>query len=413
MAGPPRRSGSSPSAGLVPAIASSLRNVMMYNHTTLTQAISQIEAIGDIQNELVNARSAHAQLSNDLQMTIERSNTQSLLLKQTQDELRAANQKLHGAREQLRLVESRLVAADARSSSGQAPQSSKVQALESALSSANQQINELTRRLQMATSAAIASQHSDSPITETEVLNRSSARVQALERRLAVIFGLSDQDLAALTSQLVETLTGPNTNAVSGEIFAYFKAMRGEFDAVCNATRTSTARNAMLEATLTTIRDLRIGTPLTAPRSIITEVRPTVGDNLTQASPVDGEIEMDVERTEAARVARQGSSVTPTAQPQPVGPQQQRPSSIQPSEIPQQVGTPTQPTSFAQQQDSPQRKRQRTLTSGSMEPLPRDHILHAHVSLVANTYRIEAARSASNSGDSATGQKQLVCKLCE
>ncbi|CCO27338.1 hypothetical protein BN14_01376 [Rhizoctonia solani AG-1 IB] len=169
----------------------------------------------------------------------------------------------------------------------------------------------------------------------------------------------------------------------------------------------------MLEATLTTIRDLRIGTPLTAPRSIITEVRPTVGDNLTQASPVDGEIEMDVERTEAARVARQGSSVTPTAQPQPVGPQQQRPSSIQPSEIPQQVGTPTQPTSFAQQQDSPQRKRQRTLTSGSMEPLPRDHILHAHVSLVANTYRIEAARSASNSGDSATGQKQLVCKLCE
>ncbi|CCO27339.1 hypothetical protein BN14_01377 [Rhizoctonia solani AG-1 IB] len=218
MAGPPRRSGSSPSAGLVPAIASSLRNVMMYNHTTLTQAISQIEAIGDIQNELVNARSAHAQLSNDLQMTIERSNTQSLLLKQTQDELRAANQKLHGAREQLRLVESRLVAADARSSSGQAPQSSKVQALESALSSANQQINELTRRLQMATSAAIASQHSDSPITETEVLNRSSARVQALERRLAVIFGLSDQDLAALTSQLVETLTGPNTNAVSGEV---------------------------------------------------------------------------------------------------------------------------------------------------------------------------------------------------
>ncbi|CAE6419286.1 unnamed protein product [Rhizoctonia solani] len=216
MAGPPRRSGSSPSAGLAPTIASSLRNVMMYNHNALTQAISQIEAIGDIQNELVNARSAHAQASNDLQMTIERSAAQNLQLQKTQDELRAANQKLHGAREQLRQVESRLVAADGRTSSEQASQHSRVQALESALTSATQQINELTRRLQMATSAAIVSQHSDNPVTEIEVLNQSLSRVQ---------------DLTAVTSQLVETLTGPNTSVVWGEIFAHFKALRGEFDA--------------------------------------------------------------------------------------------------------------------------------------------------------------------------------------
>ncbi|KAF8741267.1 hypothetical protein RHS02_03692, partial [Rhizoctonia solani] len=407
-----RRSVGSPSAAIVPAVASSLRSVMMYNHNALTQAISQIEAIGDIQNELVNARSAHAQVSKDLQMAVERSANQALQLQQTQDELRAANQKLHGAREQLRLLESRLVAADGRASSEQAIHHPRVQALESALNGANQQINELTRRLQMATSAAIASQHSDNPVIKIESLNQSSPRAQTLERRLAMILGLSDQDLTAATNQLVETLTGPNTSVISGEIFAHFKALRSEFNTVLNAAQTCASRNAMLEATLTTIRDLRIGTSPTIPQPTMSETRPSTDTSAPQESPIDGEIEMDIERTEAARVARQSSSATPTIQPQSVTPQQ-RPPSTQPGNTLQLVGTPTNHASSTQQQDSPQRKRQRTLTSGGTEPLPRDHILHAHVRLVTTTYKIEPADGAPNGSDTSAAQKKLVCKLCE
>ncbi|KAH7344620.1 hypothetical protein B0J17DRAFT_636178 [Rhizoctonia solani] len=217
MSGPPRRIGSSPAAGLVPNIASSLRSVMMYNNNALSQAISQIEAIGDIQSELVNARSAHAQASKDLQVWIERNTTQNHQLQKAQDDLRAVTQKLHGAREQLSLLESRLATLDGKSSSGQGPQHVKVQTLESALNAANQQIVELTKKLQMATSAAIAAQHSDNPVAETDVLAQSSSRVQTLERRLVMILGLSEQDLTTVTDRL-EALAGPNASIILGEL---------------------------------------------------------------------------------------------------------------------------------------------------------------------------------------------------
>ncbi|KAG8690996.1 hypothetical protein FRC11_007570 [Ceratobasidium sp. 423] len=424
MSGPPRRSGNSPSAGLVPTVTASLRSVMMYNHNALSQAISQMEAIGDIQNELVNARSAHAQASKDLHNCMELNNAQSRQLQQTQADLRAVTQNLHGAREQLSLLESRLAAVDGKSPFGQGTQPAKasnyfVQALESALNAANQQIIELTRKLQMATSAAIAAQHSDNPVAEMDVLSHSPSRVQVLERRLAVILGLSDQDLAVATTQLVETLTGPNASVTPAEVFAHFKALRNEFDAVLSAAQSYTSRNALLEATVTTIRDLHISAAPTVTHPTITGVRPTPDKKPSpQDSPVEGEIEMDVERTEAARVARQNSSATPSAQPQAVAPPQQRPPSIQPPDASRPVGvassTPIQPTFFAQGVDSPQRKRQRTLTSGGTpEPLPRDDILHVYIRLVNTTYRIQPVEGTSNSENTPAGQKQLVCKLCE
>ncbi|CAE6531819.1 unnamed protein product [Rhizoctonia solani] len=425
MSGSHRRSGSTPSVGLIPTITSSLRSAMMYNRDALTQAISQIEAIGDIQNELVNARAAHAQASKDLQICMERNLAQSRQLLQTQDELRVVTQNLHGAREQLGLLESRLASVDGKALTGQGAQQNKVQALESSLSGANQQIIELTKKLQMATSAAIAAQRSDNPIAKVEVLPQSSSRVRVLERRLAMVLGLSDQDLAMATDQLVETLTGPNASVTPREVggqqkmqasvFAYFKALRSEFDTVVEAAQSYTSRNAMLEATITTIKGLHISATPIVTRPTAADIHTTIDRNTPlRDSPIDGEIEMDVERTEAARAARQSSSTTPSAQPQPIV----RPPSIQPPDASRSVGvassTPTQPTFFAQQTDSPQRKRQRTLTSGGTpEPLPRDDILHVYIRLVSATYKVQPVGGASGDENAPAGQKQLVCKLCE
>ncbi|CAE6434166.1 unnamed protein product [Rhizoctonia solani] len=314
MSGPPRRTGNSPAGGLVPTITSSLRGVIMYNQTALTQAISQIEAIGDIQNELVNARAAHAQVSKDLQICMERHAAQNRLLLQTQDELRVVTQNLHGAREQLGLLESRLASVDGKE-----------------------------------------------------------------------------------------------------QVLACFKALRSEFDAVVNAAQSYTSRNAMLEATITTIKSLHISAAPAVTQPAVVDARTTVDrKSPLRDSPVDGEIEMDVERTEAARVARQNSSATPSAQPQPTA----RLTSIQPSDASRSVGaassTPTQPTFFAQQTDSPQRKRQRTLTSGGTpEPLPRDNILHVYIRLVSATYKVQLAGSASGGNNIPAGEKQVICKLCE
>ncbi|KAH7344619.1 hypothetical protein B0J17DRAFT_8872 [Rhizoctonia solani] len=189
---------------------------------------------------------------------------------------------------------------------------------------------------------------------------------------------------------------------------------------VLNAAQSYVSRNAMLEATNTTIRDLHITAAPIVARPTVADVRTVVDKNPPlQDSPAD-EVEMDVERTEAARVARQSSrqnsSATPSAQPQPVAPPQQRPPSIQPPDASQPTGatssTPTQPAFFAQETGSPQRKRQRTLTSGSTpEPLPRDDILHLYIRLVTATYKVRPMGAAPD-GEKA-GQKQLVCKLCE
>ncbi|CAE7225468.1 unnamed protein product [Rhizoctonia solani] len=430
MSGLQRRSGSSPSMGLIPTITSSLQNVLVYNQTALNQAILQIEAIGDIQRELVNARSAHAQAASDLQICAERNLVQNRQLLQTQEELRAVTQNLHGAREQLGLLESRLASVDGKALAGQGAQQSKASkyfapALESALNSANQQVVELTKKLQMATSAAIAAQHSDNPVAEIDVLPQSLSRVRALERRLVTVLGLSEQDSTMDMDQILETLKGPKASVtpdeVSGQqnmqVFAYFKALRNEFDAVLNAAQSYTSRNAMLEATITTIKDLHISaTPIVAqPTAANTRIAIDKSTPLRD-SPLDGEIEMDIERTEAARVARHSSSATPAAQSQPTAPPQQRPPSIQPPDTSKSAGvassTPTQFTFSAQQTDSPQRKRQRTLTSeGTPEPLPRDDILHVYIRLVSATYKVQPV-GASDDENTPSG-KQLTCKLCE
>ncbi|CUA73884.1 hypothetical protein RSOLAG22IIIB_01405 [Rhizoctonia solani] len=399
--GPPRRSGSSPAVGIVPTITSSLRNVILYNQNALSHAIAQMEAIGDIQNELVSARSAHAQVSKELHICMERNTAQSRQLLQAQDELTVVTRNLHGAREQLGLLESRLASVDGKALAGSGAQQDK------ASSSTG-----------MATSAAIAAQHSDTPTTKADVLPQASLRVRAIERRFATVLGLPDQVSTMTTDRLLETLTGPNARTTSDErtnqIFAYFKALRDEFDTVVNAAQSYTSRNAMLEATITTIKGLDIGVAPTVAKPIVTDVR-TMADKNTalKDSLVDGEIEMDVERTEAARVARKSSSTTPLAQPQPTVPPP-----IQPPEAsrPTAAGssTPTQITFFPQHTNSPQRKRQRTSTSGGTpEPLPRDDKLHVYIRLVSATYKVRPAGGASGGEGASTGQKELVCKLCE
>lgn len=102
----------SPTAALLPNVAASLRSALMHNHNVLSQAISQLEAAGDIQNELVVARAAHAQASKDLRVALDQKAAQGLQLQQTQNNLTLVTQKLHGAREQLKLMENRLANVD-------------------------------------------------------------------------------------------------------------------------------------------------------------------------------------------------------------------------------------------------------------------------------------------------------------
>lgn len=110
----------------------------------------------------------------------------------------------------------------------------------------------------------------------------------------------------------------------------------------------------------------------------------------------DGEVQMDIERTEAARVSRQ---IT------------QPPTPTQPTHPVQTVSVPSVPTTPSQSAfpltDVPQRKRQRTSTEASTpEPLPRDDMLHAFVRIVNTTYELKP-------NETNEGHKQLVCKWCE
>lgn len=102
----------SPTASLIPTITSSLRNILINNNNALSQAISQLEVAGDIQGELVAARAAHAQVSRDLRVAMDQNMNQGLQLQQSQTDLAAVNQKLHGAREQLKLLEARIASGD-------------------------------------------------------------------------------------------------------------------------------------------------------------------------------------------------------------------------------------------------------------------------------------------------------------
>jgi hypothetical protein len=112
--------------------------------------------------------------------------------------------------------------------------------------------------------------------------------------------------------------------------------------------------------------------------------------------PNDGDIAMDIERTEAARAARQNTEPpTPT---QPIDPTQTPPVSSVPI---------VQPQATVPQTDAPQRKRQRTSTEASTpDPLPRDDMLHPFVRIVNTTYQLKADGVHE-------GQRQIVCKWCE
>jgi hypothetical protein len=126
---------------------------------------------------------------------------------------------------------------------------------------------------------------------------------------------------------------------------------------------------------------------------------------------------MDVERTEAARVARQVNGPPTQAQPPTASLAAQHPTMIPLPTAPVTLGsapsTPSQPTFFAQS-ELPQRKRQRTSTEASApEPLPRDDVLHAFIRLVNTTYEIRPIEGVPADAASQGTQKQLVCKMCE
>lgn len=406
----------SPTAGLIPTIASSLRNVLINNNNALNQAISQLEVVGDIQNELVAARAAHAQVSRDLRVAMDQNMSQGFQLQQSRNDMNIVTQKLHGAREQLRLLEARIASGDLQMAGRHASQDTRAreqfEALNSAFNSANQQIIELTKKLQMATSAATVAQTSENVLPAVDTLATSSTRVHDLEKRLAVLLKLSDEDFNADANQPIPAV-GPNTNGEMGRaeklrILAHFKNLRSEFDSVRNSAQAYASRNAALEATLTTIRALHIEAAPLVTHPLVSH-SPELIAPAVQQLPNDGDVEMDIERTEAARTSRQV-----TQPPTPSQPTHQIQLPTGPMAPPSAPATPSQPTFFAQS-DIPQRKRQRTLTEASTpEPLPRDDILNAFIRIVQTMYEIGSGEDTpSGEAGAQTKSKRLVCKLCK
>lgn len=90
----------------------------------------------------------------------------------------------------------------------------QIEALNSAFNSANQQIVELTKKLQMATSAATVAQTSDNALPAVDTLTTSSTRVHDLGKQLAALLKLSDEDFNADANQPIP----PMEPSANGEV---------------------------------------------------------------------------------------------------------------------------------------------------------------------------------------------------
>jgi hypothetical protein len=230
------RSPGSPNAGLIPNVTATLRSIQSQNNNALAHVISQLEAANDIQNELVNARAAHAQVSMDLRMAVDQNITQGMQLQQSKNELASVNVMLHAAREQMLFMERKIEnagaeattreqrAAAAREADAKACVSAacctyldltethiqrQIEALSLALGAANSQILVLNNKLQSVTTAAAAIQ-SDKPATPTiEIFKAGVSSLQELDQWLSSALGNPDQDMNGVAKEMASPAVEP------------------------------------------------------------------------------------------------------------------------------------------------------------------------------------------------------------
>ncbi|KAG9101168.1 hypothetical protein FRC06_003304 [Ceratobasidium sp. 370] len=427
--------------GVIPSVAATLRSLQTQNVSALNHAIAQLDTASEIQNELVSARAAYAQVSSDLRKAVDQNLVQATQLQQSKEELHSVNVMLHGAREQLFLLERKLenigVEAAARerqrTAARDAEKDGQIEALSSSLQVANAKITDLNNKLQSVIAAVGALRAAEPASPTNEAFEASSSSLHNFDQWLASYSEDLGQDIGTkadgMTSSLLES-TNPtssvplsdvssSTNQLhnlspesreeinqlvkswfqahkeekqqvlpSTQILSRLKSLRADFGNTLDIARASASRSSALEATLKAVSALEI-----QPASLV-------------PNPVPGtesEVEMDEERTQAARAARQASMPT-----------------ISDAQSPYILSTVTQPSTpsrpaFALGSVSPQRKRQRTSTRPSTpEQLPRDHELHALVRLVNTAYDIRGGQSgAGNGGDPQRAPRQLVCKACQ
>ncbi|KAG8683467.1 hypothetical protein FRC08_014264 [Ceratobasidium sp. 394] len=421
------------SMGLIPGVAATLRSLQAQNFSALSQAIAQLDSASEIQNELVSARAAYAQVSSDLRKAVDQNLVQANQLQQSKDELNSVNVMLHGAREQLFLLERKLenigVEAAARerqrTAARDAEKEGQIEALSSALQVANARITNLNNKLQSVTTAVGPIRAAEPASLTKETFEASSSSLQKFDQWLSSY----SEDLGQAVGTKVGGMTSPPLEATSmassvsldninsstnqlhnlppelGEeitqlvntcfqahkdekqkILSQLRSLRADFGNILNVARASASRSTALEATFKTILALEL-----QPASLVPN--PLAG--------MEGDVEMDEERTQAARAARQASMPTISDAQSPYI----LSAVTQPS-------TPSQPM-FPLGSVSPQRKRQRTSTGASTpEQLPRDHELHALVRLVNTAYDIRGGQNGTDGGDPQPVQRQLVCRAC-
>ncbi|KAG9124337.1 hypothetical protein FRC07_011996 [Ceratobasidium sp. 392] len=434
----PSPSGSS-NMGLIPNVAATLRSLQVQNANALNHAIAQLDTASEIQNELVSARAAYAQVSSDLRKAVDQNLLQANQLQQSKDELHSMNVMLHGAREQMFLLERKLenigVEAAARerqrTAARDAEKDSQIESLSSALQVANTRISDLNNKLQLVTSALAVVRTTQPAGLNNKTIETSISSLRNLDKQLTSL-GNSDQDLSTRTDELAASLLEPatTTSSIPSEhsgspinqlhnlplelkeeitqmVKTHFQANTKEKQQVdtsnkkllciltsvlpiLNVAQASATRNLALEAAFKTISVL--------------EIQPTP-PVLDPPAKAESDVTMDEERTQVAEASRRTSM-----QPTPTVSDVQSPYIL--SNVTQ-PPTPSQPV-FPLGSVSPRRKRQRTSIEPNIpEPLPRDDELHGLVKLVNITYVIRDGQSGAESGEHPqSGSKQLVCKGC-
>ncbi|KAG8686754.1 hypothetical protein FRC09_013941, partial [Ceratobasidium sp. 395] len=325
------------SMGLIPNVAATLRSLQAQNVNALNHAIAQLDTASEIQNELVSARAAYARVSSDLRKAVDQNLLQTNQLQQSKDELHSVNVMLHGAREQMFLLERKLenigVEAAARerqrTAARDAEKDRQIEVLSSALQSANTRIADLDNKLQLVASALSFIQTAEPAGLTNKTLEASKSTLQDVDRWLSSSED-SGQNEGAKTEELTALLLEP-TNAASSipsainsptsqlhnlssevkeeivqlvktsfqtnkdekqQMLSQLKKLRAEFDNVLDVAQASTSRSLALETALKSITVLE------------NQPAPSVSNPLTG---IESDVVMDVERTQAAQAARQAT----------------------------------------------------------------------------------------------------------
>ncbi|QRW05199.1 hypothetical protein RhiLY_04198 [Ceratobasidium sp. AG-Ba] len=409
--------------GIISNVTAALRILQTHNAGVLNQAISQLEAVHDIQNELVSARAAYSQVSSDLRKAVDQNLSQAAELLKSRDELHSQNVKLHAAREQLFVLEKQLestgsqVAAHERQLAAvRAEKDKQIEGLTAALQVANTRIASLGRKLQSVAAAVETVETSESVAlsgkaigtspfslrdldewlsSSSKRLDEATAKAQQMAASLAEPVGIASCNVTEVPTGEPSALSEESKEGIARlvktsfqtskdekqQIFSHLKSLRAEYSNILDVAQTSVSRNLVLERAFKIIQDLNV--------KITASVHGTPAE-------VDVEIKMDRERTEAGKVIRQANNRTPSIKSATTSPLISSCTSYPP--------TPSQSV-FSFGSASPQRKRQRTSTdSATPEPLPRDDELYAFVRLIHTAYEIRSPQQ---------GAKQLVCKACD